>query len=99
MVATPDHAHAVVTMEALKRGKHVYCEKPLTYSVQEARLVTETVRQAKVATQLGNQGQATEEARLTQEFVLDGAIGAVREVHVPLGPRFWDAPAGGAPTR
>ncbi|MBM4089391.1 MAG: Gfo/Idh/MocA family oxidoreductase [Planctomycetes bacterium] len=95
MVATPDHAHAVVTMDALKRGKHVYCEKPLTYSVQEARLVTETARQANVATQLGNQGQATEEARLTQEFVLDGAIGAVREVHVPLGPRFWDAPAGG----
>jgi predicted dehydrogenase len=72
----------------------VYCEKPLTYSVHEARLVTEAARRAGVATQLGNQGQATEQARLTQEFILDGAIGPVREVHVPLGPRFWDPPAG-----
>jgi len=95
IIATPDHAHAVVTMAALKKGKHVYCEKPLTYSVGEARRVTAAARRAKVATQLGNQGQATEEARLTQEFILDGAIGGVREVHVPLGRRFWPAPAGG----
>jgi len=95
MVATPDHTHAMITMAALRQGKHVYCEKPLTYSVQEARLVTETARQAKVATQLGNQGQATEQARLTQEYILDGVLGGVREVHVPLGPRFWDPPAGG----
>jgi len=94
MVATPDHAHAVVTMAALKQGKHVYCEKPLTYSVREARLVTEAARRAKVATQLGNQGQATEEARLTQEFILDGAIGPVREVHISRGPVFWDGPPG-----
>jgi len=95
MVATPDHAHAVVTMAALKQGKHVYCEKPLTYSVREARLVTEAARRAKVATQLGNQGQASEEARLTQEFILDGAIGPVREVHISRGPVFWDGPPGG----
>jgi len=92
VVAVPDHNHAVVTMAAIERGKHVYCEKPLTYSVYEARQVTEAARKAGVATQLGNQGQATEEARLIQEFLLDGAIGPVHEVHVALGHRFWDAP-------
>ena len=98
MVATPDHSHAAITLAALKQGKHVYCEKPLTYSVREARLVTEAARRAKVATQLGNQGQATEEARLTQEFILDGAIGQVGEVHVSLGRRFWDPPEGARPS-
>jgi predicted dehydrogenase len=93
MVATPDHTHAVIVMAALKQGKHVYCEKPLAYSVYEARKLTEAARRAGVATQLGNHGQATEQARLTQEIILDGAIGAVREVHVNLGKRFWDPPA------
>lgn len=98
MIATPDHTHAVVTMAALKHGKHVYCEKPLTYSVHEARLVAEAARRAKVATQLGNQGQASEEARLVQEFILDGAIGSVRDVHIAFGPPFWDQPEwGGRP--
>lgn len=92
MVATPDHTHAVATMAALKQGKHVYCEKPLTYSVYEARQVAEAARQAKVATQLGNQGQASEEARLVREFIMDGAIGAVHEVQVWSGPRFWAWP-------
>jgi predicted dehydrogenase len=92
VVATPDHTHAVVTMAALQRGRHVYCEKPLAYSVQEARQITEAARRAKVATQLGNQGQASEEARLVQEYILDGAIGPVHEVHVVLGRRFWDPP-------
>ncbi len=93
MVAVPDHSHAVVVMAALKQGKHVYCEKPLAWSVEEARLITAAARKAKVATQLGNQSQAGEKARLTQEFILDGAIGAVREVHLNLGKRFWDPPA------
>ena len=96
MVATPDHTHAVVTMAALAQGKHVYCEKPLAYSVHETRQVTKAARRAKVATQLGNHGQASEKARLVQEFILDGAIGAVREVHIVLGPRFWDPPARGS---
>ena len=95
MVATPDHTHAVVTKAVIERGKHVYCEKPLAYSVHEARQITEAARQAKVATQLGNHGQASEEARLVQEFILDGAIGPVHEVHIVLGPRFWDPPASG----
>jgi predicted dehydrogenase len=92
VVATPDHAHAAVTMAALKLGKHVYCEKPLTYSVYEARQVTEAARRAGVATQLGNQGQATEEARLTCEFISAGAIGPVHEVQVWSPARFWAWP-------
>ena len=82
MVATPDHVHAVASMAAIKRGKHVYCEKPLTHSVYEARMVTEAAREHKVATQMGNQGQAEEPTRLMCEHIWDGAIGPVREVHV-----------------
>ena len=93
MVATPDHAHAVITLAALERGKHVYCEKPLTYSVEEARRVTEAARRAKVATQLGNQGQATEEARIVCELIQSGAIGSVHEVNVWSPARFWRWPA------
>jgi predicted dehydrogenase len=95
MVATPDQAHAIVVLAALNQGKHVYCEKPLAYTVREARQITEAARRAGVATQLGNQGQAKEEERLTQEFILDGAIGPVREVHISRGPCFWDPPVGG----
>ena len=76
-----------------KRRKHVYCEKPLTYTVAEARQVTEAAREAKVATQLGNQGQAEESARLVQEMIADGAIGAVHEVQVWSPARFWTWPA------
>ena len=89
MIATPDHAHAAVTMAALKLGKHVYCEKPLTWSVYEARQVTEAARRAGVATQLGNQGQASEEARVVCEMIGDGAIGPVHEVQVWSPARFW----------
>jgi len=92
VVATPDHTHAAITMAALKRGKHVYCEKPLTYSVDEARQVAEAARKAKVATQCGNQGQATDAARVTKEIIADGAIGHVHEVQVWTGPRFWSWP-------
>ena len=92
MIATPDHAHAVITMAAIKRGKHVYCEKPLTYSVEEARTVAEAAKKAKVATQLGNQGQATQEARILCEMIWSGAIGPVREVQAWSGPRFWQYP-------
>ncbi|MBN1806912.1 MAG: Gfo/Idh/MocA family oxidoreductase [Sedimentisphaerales bacterium] len=82
VVATPDHIHAVASMAAIRRGKHVYCEKPLTHSVYEARLLAETAREHKVATQMGNQGQASEETRLMCEYIWADAIGPVREVHV-----------------
>ena len=82
VVATPDHVHAVASMAAIKRGKHVYCEKPLTHSVYEARILAQAAREHKVATQMGNQGQASEGTRLMCECIWDGAIGPVREVHV-----------------
>ena len=81
VVATPDHTHAVISMMAIKMDKHVYCEKPLTHSIYEARKVTEAARERGVATQMGNQGQASEATRLICEFIWDGAIGPVREVH------------------
>jgi len=81
MIATPDHNHAVVTMAALRAGKHVFCQKPLTHSAYEARKVAEAARGSKVATQMGNQGQASEEARLVCELIAAGALGTVREVH------------------
>jgi predicted dehydrogenase len=81
IVATPDHNHAVVTMMAVKMGKHVHCQKPLTHSVYEARAIAKATKEAKVATQMGNFGQASEEARLISETIWSGAIGAVREVH------------------
>lgn len=82
VVGTPDHTHAIVSMAAIRHGKHVYCEKPLTRTVKEARGLAEAARQAKVATQMGNQGMAFEGNRLINEWLWDGAIGAVREVHV-----------------
>jgi predicted dehydrogenase len=90
VVATPDHQHAFASMYAIKLGKPVYCEKPLTHSVWEARQVARAAREHKVATQMGNQGQASEETRRLCEMILDGAIGPVREVHL-----WTDRPAQG----
>jgi predicted dehydrogenase len=81
IVATPDHVHAVATITAIKMGKHVYCEKPLTHSVYEARMVARAAREQKVATQMGIQGHSGEGIRLLCEWIWDGAIGPVREVH------------------
>ena len=80
-IATPDHCHAAVTMMALKLGKHTHCQKPLTHTVYEARMVYEAAKAAKVATQMGNFGHASEGHRLICEIIWDGAIGPVREVH------------------
>lgn len=82
VIATPDHTHAVAAMAAIKLGKHVYCEKPLTRTVYEARALARAAREARVATQMGNQGMAFEGNRLITEWIADGAIGPVREVHV-----------------
>jgi len=93
IVATPDHTHAVVTMMALEMGKHVYCEKPLTHTVFEARKIPEAAREAKVATQVGTQGHSSEDARLINQWIWEGAIGPVREVHAwtdrPLKHDNW----------
>ncbi len=82
VIATPDHTHAIISMEAIRRGKHVYTEKPLTHTVYEARMLTEAAREHKVATQMGNQGQAGDAPRRLQEMIHDGAIGSIEEVHV-----------------
>ena len=82
VIATPDHHHAPAAMAAIQHGKHVYCEKPLTHSVWEARLVAEAARNAKVATQMGNSGQASAETRRLCELVWAGAIGKVLEAHI-----------------
>jgi predicted dehydrogenase len=82
VIATPDHNHAHISVAAMKAGKHVYCEKPLTRTVREARVVAQTARETKVATQMGNQGMAFEGNRQINEWLWDGAIGPVHEVHV-----------------
>ena len=82
VVATPDHTHAVISMEAIRRGKHVYTEKPLSRTVYEARALTEAAREHRVATQMGNQGQAGDSPRRLREMIWDDAIGHISEVHV-----------------
>ena len=74
-VGTPDHIHAVASMAAIRAGKHVYCQKPLTHTLHECRELTKAARKAGVATQMGNQGHATEGARLTNEWIQAGIIG------------------------
>jgi len=89
VVATPDHLHTVVAMAAMRRGKHVYVQKPLTRTVWEARMLTEAARKYKVQTQMGNQGHSSEEVRLVCEWIQDGAIGDVREVHCWTNRPVW----------
>jgi predicted dehydrogenase len=81
MIATPDHNHATATMWAINNKKHVYCEKPLTHNIYEARKIAEAAREADVVTQMGNQGHSGEGIRMTVEWIRDGAIGDIREVH------------------
>ena len=90
IVATPDHQHAFASMAAIHLGKHVYCEKPLTHSVWEARQVAQAAREKKIATQMGNQGQASGSTRELCELVWSGAIGPVREAHI-----WTDRPSNG----
>ena len=82
LVATPDHFHSVAAMAAIKRGKHVYCEKPLAHSVYEVRALMKAARENKVISQLGNQGHSFDSIRTFCEWIWDGAIGNVHTVHV-----------------
>jgi predicted dehydrogenase len=95
-VTVPDHNHAVIAMTAIKLGKHVYVQKPLTHTIKEARLLAKAAKEANVVTQMGNQGHSKEGARLICEWIWDGAIGNVNEVHVwtnrPIWPQGIDAP-------
>lgn len=82
VVSAPDHTHAPASVRAMRMGKHVYCQKPLTHSVAEARLMRNTARQFKVATQMGNQGTAEPGFRQGVEIIQSGILGEIREVHV-----------------
>jgi len=100
-ISTPDHHHAPAAMRAIRRGLHVYVQKPLTHNIWEARQLTEAARRHKVATQMGNQGTSGEEIRRVCEMIWAGAIGPVREVHVwtdrPIWPQGKDRPPGEDP--
>ena len=101
VIATPDHWHASICTAAIRAGKHVYCEKPLTHTVGEARLLGALARKSKVATQTGNQGSASGNFRRSLELVQAGVIGAVGEVHIWHPPHGWpsgvDRPVGADP--
>ncbi len=88
VISTPDHAHALPTLQALRADLHVYCEKPLTHTVEEARLVAETAKQRKRVTQMGTQIHAGNNYRRVVELIQSGAIGKVGEVHVWCG-KTW----------
>jgi predicted dehydrogenase len=98
IVATPDHFHTVAAMAAMRRGKHVYVQKPLTRLVSEARALTEAARKYKVVTQMGNQGHSGNGVRDICEWIWAGVIGEVREVHAwtnrPVWPQGIDRPKG-----
>jgi len=91
VVATPDHMHAPIALAAMDLKKHVYVQKPLCWSVDEARKLAKRAAETKVATQMGNQGRSLDDTRKAVEWVWSGAIGEVREIHVwtdrPVG--FW----------
>ena len=89
VIATPDHVHAPAAKRAMELGKHVYVQKPLTYTVQEARVLAETAERTGVVTQMGNQGHSTDDARLINEWVQAGVIGPVREVHIWTNRPIW----------
>lgn len=103
VVATPDHLHATIAKTAMELGKHAYVEKPLTWSIHEARVLRETAARTKVVTQMGNMGHSSEDAALVNEWIQAGIIGQVKEVNVwtnrPLGywPQGVPRPAKSAP--
>jgi hypothetical protein len=93
MIATPDHTHTPTALFCMQRGKHVYCEKPLTRTVWEARLLRDAAEKYKVATQMGNQGYSHEGTRVAAEILWSGEIGDVKEVHAWTG-RIYGGGAG-----
>lgn len=89
MVATADHTHALIASDAMTLGKHVYCEKPLTHSVYESRLLTKLAAKQKVATQMGNQGSSAEGVDLVCEWIWSGEIGEVTKVEAFTDRPIW----------
>lgn len=103
LIATPDHTHAVIAKAAMEAGKHVYVQKPLTWSVHESRVLGRLAQETGVVTQMGNQGHSSDDARLINEWVQSGVIGPVRDVHIwtnrPIWPQGVPAPVYPAPQR
>lgn len=97
LCSTPDHWHASVSIPAMKAGKHVYCEKPLTHNVWEARQMARVAKETGAATQMGNQGHSREGIRKTVEWLHAGAIGPVREVHAWASTSRWNETLAGPP--
>jgi predicted dehydrogenase len=101
VVSTPDHCHAFAAVMAMEQGRHVYCEKPLTHSPYEARLMAATAYRKKVATQMGNQGHSSASTRRIVELLESNVIGPVREIHAwtnrPIWPQGIDRPADSPP--
>lgn len=98
IVTTPDHMHAPIALAAMQLGKHVYCEKPLTHDIYEARILTQAAKKYKVVTQMGNQGSSGNDTRLVETWIQDGIIGQVHTVHVwtnrPVWPQGIPTPKG-----
>lgn len=97
MVATPDHTHAQIAAHALTQGKHLYCQKPLTHSIYESRLLTNLADKYPVATQMGNQGNSGIDVREVCEWIWNGEIGEIKEVHAwtdrPIWPQGLERPS------
>ncbi len=98
MCATPDHTHAYVSLLAMRAGKHVFCEKPLTHNIWEARQVQQVAHETGLATQMGNVGHSADGMRQTVEYLRAGAIGTVREVHAWVPATRWNPGLHGLPT-
>ncbi|MCX6896206.1 MAG: Gfo/Idh/MocA family oxidoreductase [Verrucomicrobia bacterium] len=100
-VTTPDHTHAVIATAAMSLGKHVYCQKPLTQTIYEARYLRDMARRKKIITQMGNQGSAEDGLRRAVEVIQSGILGTVKEVHVwsnrPIWPQGMNRPEGSDP--
>lgn len=96
MIATPDHTHAIIAATAMMQNKHVFCQKPLTHSIYESRLLTRLAEKYQVATQMGNQGNSGHGVRQLCEWIWNGEIGEVREAHAwtnrPLWPQGQERP-------
>lgn len=88
-VSTPDHHHALASALAIRMGKHCFCQKPLTHSVSEARLLATLAREKKVATQMGNQGTANDSLRQAAAVIKSGVLGKIKEVHVWTNRPIW----------
>lgn len=101
VIATPDHWHAPICRAAMQAGKHVYCEKPLTHTIAEARQLRELCKASKVITQMGNQGSASPNLRRSMELIAANFLGAINEIHVWHPDHGWpsgvERPAGNDP--